>query len=302
MADGRTSDSLALILTTELRHPRCQMDDKTLIVVSAENNPYMAWQCKLFHFSCTTRADRTPLIIAHDTETELHPDFEEILKVGGQVRIAPNYKQTARGDIYPPRNTPATLLHAVDLCQEQIQSIVLCDPDMIFVRAPQFPSTLSGDYCSYMNYDLECVDEARAVLRISPGSIAEAGESLRCGVPYSVPTKVARRLGNAWIEAIDAFPPRKWEDVMYAFGLAAIRLGLEVTLTRVAEHNYWPQAMAKADVIHYCYGDEAWNKRQYFREDQARGVWESPGEAQPGTILSEIFSQIREAREFYSSF
>ncbi|MDT5062356.1 MAG: hypothetical protein QOH63_2815 [Acidobacteriota bacterium] len=279
------------------------MNHKRLIVVSAENNPYMAWQCKLFHFSCVSRLQQTPLIVVHETgAAELHPDFQELVKVGGRAQRAPSYKLTAKGDIYAPRNTPGSLLHAAETYGSECDSLVLCDPDMIFVRPPEFPTTLSGDYCSYMNYDLDCVEVARQALSISREMIDEQREALRCGVPYVIPVDEARPLAEAWIEAIDAFPARKWEDVMYAFGLAAVKLGLRVTPTRMSQSNYWPDAISKADVVHYCYGDETWSKRHYFRQEQARNVWQPRVESPAGTVLGEILSQLREAEKFYSSF
>jgi hypothetical protein len=278
------------------------MNNNLLIIVSAENNPYLAWQCKLFHFSCTTRLKQTPLFIVHETGAGLHSGFKEILKVGGHVRTAPSYKLTAQGDLYPPRNTPGTLLHAIELYGTEHDFVMLCDPDMIFVRPPEFPQTLSGDYCSYMNYDLDCVEVARRRLDISRAILDEQKETLRCGVPYVIPVAHARPLAERWIEAIDAFPARKWEDVMYAFGLAAIKLGLRVTPTRMAESNYWPDAISKADVVHYCYGNEVWSKRHYFREEQAQSVWQPRADSPRDTVLGEILSQIRDAEKFYSGF
>jgi hypothetical protein len=278
------------------------MNHKHLIIVSAENNPYMAWQSKLFHFSCMSRLKQTPVIIVHDAGArELHRDFQEIMKTGGRVRRAPSYKLTAKGDVYPPRNTPGTLLHAAQMYASECDSLIVCDPDMIFVRTPEFPTILSGDFCSYMNYELDCVEIARASLGISRALIDEQKEALRCGVPYVIPVSDARPLAEAWIEAIDAFPARKWEDVMYAFGLAAVKLGLKVWPTRMAESNYWPDAKVRADVIHYCYGDETWSKRHYFKQDQAQSIWQPRVEAPVETILGEILSQIREAEKFYSS-
>jgi hypothetical protein len=279
------------------------MKNYHLIIVSAENNPYMAWQCKLFHFSCMSRLKKAPVIIVHETGVEeLHQDFQEIMKTGGRVQRVPNYKLTAQGDLYPPRNTPGTLLHAAEICGPECDSLVLCDPDMIFARPPAFPTKLSGNYCSYMNYELDCVEVARASLGISRALIDEQKEALRCGVPYVIPINDARPLAEAWIEAIDVFPARKWEDVMYAFGLAAVKLGLKVWLTRMAESNYWPDANAKSDIVHYCYGDETWSKRHYFKPDQAQSVWQPRVEAPAGTILGQILSQIREAEKFYSGF
>ena len=276
------------------------MNNKHLIIVSAENNSYMAWQSKLFHYSCVSRLKQVPVIIVHDTGAPLNSDFQEIVKFGGSVLRAESYKLSTQGDIYRPRNTPGTLLRAAERFSSQYEYIVLCDPDMIFTRAFEFPQTLSGDYCSYIKYDQDFVEAAREALNIPRDRINEQKESLRCGVPYVIPTSEAHRLANAWIEAIDAFRERRWEDVMYAFGLAAVKLGLKVELTRMAESNYWPDAILKAHVVHYCYGDAKWRKRHVFREEKAQDVWQASVEASKGSVLAEILAQIREAREFYS--
>src|ERR671932_795753 len=129
------------------------MNNKHLIVVSAENNSYMAWQSKLFHYSCVSRLKQVPVIVVHDTGASLHSDFQEIVKAGGSLLIAESYKLSTRGDSSRPRNTPGTLLRASLRFGSQYEFIVPCDPDIIFTQACQFPETLSGDYCSYIKYD-----------------------------------------------------------------------------------------------------------------------------------------------------
>ncbi|HKC64058.1 MAG TPA: hypothetical protein VKB86_10490 [Pyrinomonadaceae bacterium] len=276
------------------------MNNRHLIVVSAENNSYMAWQSKLFHYSCASRLKQVPVIIVHDTSASLHPDFQEIMKLGGSVLKAESYKLSAQGDTYRPRNMPGTLLRASLRFGSQYDFIVLCDPDMIFTRAVKFPETLSADYCSYIKYDQEFVESARQSLGIQRSAIDEQKESLRCGMPYIIPTSEARQLATRWMEAIDAFKGRRWEDVMYAFGLAAVKLGLKVELTHMAQSNYWPDAILQAHVVHYCYGDATWSKRHFFREEKAQEVWQADVEAAKGSVLAEILSQIREAEKFYS--
>jgi hypothetical protein len=76
-------------------------------------------------------------------------------------------------------------------------------------------------------------------------------------------------------------------------------LGLEVTLTHTVDLNYWPYERPNADVIHYGYGDDTWDKRHYFTSSQARNVWKPAVDAPRGTILGEILAQIREAAAFY---
>src|ERR1700759_1432689 len=102
------------------------------IVVSAENTPYMAWQCKLFHYSCLTRLGAVPTFVVHALGGDWCEDFRDIVCAGGHVRSAPNYRTVADGWDYPPRNAPGTLLHAEAFCDEGEEFVVLCDPDMLF--------------------------------------------------------------------------------------------------------------------------------------------------------------------------
>ena len=275
------------------------MTNKHRIVVSAENNPYAAWMAKLFYFSCISRLNHSPIIIVHESGRAWHPDFYDLVKCGAFVRSAPSYRVTGYGDVYYPRNSAGTLLHAAQMCGGQDEFIVLCDPDMIFVRQPHFPESLSADHYAYMNYDRAGVETARKRMGIALDRIDAQKKELCCGVPYVIPVADAHRLAEAWLEAVDAFPPREWEDIMYAFGLAVVKLGLRVTSTHMMNFNNRPDDLTSSDIIHYCYGNDDWNKRHYITEEQARKVWNPPVKASKGTILGEILSQIEEARDFY---
>jgi hypothetical protein len=272
------------------------------IVVSAENSPYLAWQAKLFHFSCVSRLNRSPIVIVHDRGSKWRHDFRELSDAGAIVSRAPSYRITSNGDDYPPRNTAGTLLRAAHLCSAKDEFIVLCDPDMIFVRQPDFSRNLSGEYYGYLNYDRKPVRRAARKIGIRLETLDRQKEELCCGVPYVIPVAAAKQLADAWLQAIDAFSPRHWDDQMHAFGLAVVKLGLRVTLTHVMNHNHWPDAMLDRDVIHYCYGDRTWNKRSFSTTRQARKVWSPAAATQQGTILAELFSQITEATDFYSRF
>jgi hypothetical protein len=272
------------------------------IVVSAENSPYLAWQAKLFHFSCISRLNRSPIVIVHDCGSKWRRDFQELADAGAIVSRAPSYRITSNGDDYPPRNSAGTLLRAAQLCSAKDEFIVLCDPDMIFVRQPDFSRNLCGEYYGYLNYDGEPVRRAAKKIGIRLEMLDRQKEELCCGVPYVIPVAAAKQLADAWLQAIDAFSPRHWEDQMQAFGLAVVKLGLRVTLSHIMNHNHWPDAMADREVIHYCYGDKTWNKRSYFTTPQARKVWSPAAAAQQGTILAELLSQITEAADFYSRF
>lgn len=288
------------------------------VLVSAENNAYIAWQAKLLHFSCVRRLGHAPLIVVHDAggarRESLHPDFADIIAAGGTVERAPAYRLTRRGHDYPCRNLPGTLLHAARLPapeSEEPSFFVLCDPDMLFVRrrrrgSPRFPESLSGEFYSYIDYDRGAVRAAAARLGLTPERMSARGdELLGCGSPYVVPCgEVARALAAEWLECVDAFDPPGWVDVMYAFGLAAARLGLPVTTTHLVTSNTAPDAaLGNAVILHYCYGDETWDKRHFTAEDRAEAVWDSPARvsAPRATALGEILSQIGEARAFYDA-
>lgn len=272
---------------------------KHRIVVSAENNPYMAWQCKLFYFSCITRLKQRPLIIVHNSEGNLCSGFYDLVKAGCEIYPAPNYRLNAHGDDYSGRNHPGSLIEAPKQLAAHEEFIVLCDPDLIFTRALEFPQTLSGEFSSFMDYDSAHVSQALKELSLEKERVDLQKESLRCSVPYIIPIAQAQQLGVTWLKAIDAFRPRRWEDVMYAFGLALVKLGLNPNITHLTDTNYWPNEKVRAPIVHYAYGDERWTKRNYHTVEQAAAIWETNAEADAGTILSEILTQIRQAGEFY---
>ena len=146
------------------------------------------------------------------------------------------------------------------------------------------PLTLAGDFYGYMNYDREVIDIAAQAIGVTREMIEVQKRELRCGVPYVIPVSEAGRRAELWLEAIDAFPPRRWEDSMHAFGLAVAKMKLRVTLTQFADHNYWPDNRVEREMIHYCYGDEVWSKRDYLTDADARRVWNPPSTAREGTI------------------
>jgi hypothetical protein len=286
--------------------------DKHRIVVSAENNPYLAWQCKLFYFSCVSRAKQQPIVIVHETESDWHPDFFELAKTGCAVYSAPNYRTSAGGDNLPGRNHAGSLMKAAEICKGQAEFIALCDPDMLFVRATDFLDCLSAEFSSFMDYDQGYIEKARLRFGLEREALDAKKDKLTVAVPYVIPTTLALEFGRTWLQAIDAFPLRKDRNdtgstgevkrrhvVMHGFGLTVVKLGLEIEMTHLVDHNYWQDEQLRAPMIHYAYGDERWNKRNYFTDEQIRGVWHPEATAADGTILSEMICQLRQAGDFY---
>lgn len=277
------------------------MKSKHRILVSAENNAYMAWQCQLLHYSCVTRLAHTPLIIVHGSgRVPLSEGFRSIARAGGIVRRAPSYRLTAHGAEYPPRNTAGTLLHAAEMNYFDDEFFVLCDPDMIFVREPDFATVLAADhYPLYLDFGRRDVRAATRRFSVAPEALTKP--ELYCGVPYVVPVANSMQLAIAWLQAVDMFRSRRWEAIMYAFGLAMIKLGLENKLTHLScvYETSRDLLTPNAAIIHYCRGDRFWSKRHYWSDMEIPHVWEAAVAASDGTVLGEILSQLRAAKNFY---
>ncbi len=262
----------------------------------------MAWQCKLFHYSCVTRLGIRPVFIVHELDRDWHPYYSEIVAAGGIVRRAPSYRRTKNGDDYSPRNTAGSLVQAAAIGYRANDFIVLCDPDMIFLRRPELPRTLSAERCSHVDYDAPEVRDAARQLGITPDLLNRRKREVECSVPHVIPVADASRIAEGWLEAIDAFRPGNWQISMYAFGLALIRLDLPLKLTRfVALNVQQARDVGDADIIHYSYGDENWNKRHYWYPEKAPNVWKPTARFPRRTILGEIISQIEEANGFYKT-
>ena len=270
------------------------------VVISAEANPYMAWQAKLAHYSCLSRLGQAPIIVVHEGDGQEHQDFTDIHLTGGLTLPAPSYRVTSRGRNYAPRNTAGTLLEAAHVVAPNVDCLLLCDPDVVFVRPPEVGSTLAGAACGYMDYAEAPVRAAMKRLGIAPRRLGPPGGGrLRCGIPYVIPRAFAEPLALAWLDAIDAFVLPRWEDVMYAFGLAVLLLRLRLRRLPLADTNFDGDAPVNAPVVHYCYDTTLWSKRKFASSRAARRVWSPPAGAAPGSMLAEIFGQLAEARRFY---
>lgn len=278
------------------------MTPASYIIASASNSPYMAWQSKLFHYSCVTRTGAVPLVFVHGgADRPLATDFEDVARVGGVVVRAPSFAASARGDRYMPRNTPGTLLAACDLCEDPDAAFVLCDPDMIFTRRPTFAPRLSADRYDWMNFGEPRVREVASRLGIGEHALAAATAFQQGGPPHVVPAAIARPFAETWLDVIDVFGERGYVDSMYAFGLAAAVLELPVAVTSHMITDFDRARPATADMIHYGYGNDTWDKRSFATVEQAAQVWYPPAADDPASVWGEMARQLVEAREWYAS-
>jgi hypothetical protein len=298
------------------------------VVVSAENNTYLVWQAMLFHYSCVTHLGQAPIVVVHTSGEPLLPGFRRIVEAGGIVQTAPNYRPWA-GINYPPRNTPGALRHVTS----DADYLLLCDADMIFLRP--FPwdecrltdRQVSVDFIGYLDPDgaehQPVVDEVCRRAGVEPRRLREC--PMNGGVPHVIPRTLQKRLSDDWLECIELFPviepwpaevartpsrhchlgPQKpWLTSMWALVLSVHRLGLAPVVTQWCITNHrgadalpaagaWSPAM-----IHYCYGDAGFDKRQFDGQDAAeRRVWQAP--PADDTISGAIRRQVREAAVHY---
>lgn len=257
----------------------------------------MAWQTQLFCFSAIRKLGKHPRIIVHKSKEELRSEFHMLNNEGCAVIEAPSFRFHPKGE-FPPRNELGSLLKiAENICSETTH-ILFCEPDMLFVRGLEYTDAVAGEYYKYLDYKEDRVTRVARKLNIVQ-LLETLNETAKIGVPYLIPARHIRRIASRWIEVFDSFESLQWYDIMYAFGLALALEGLQTEVTRFMDTNRHCMAPLSGRLIHYCYGDIAWNKRDFF---SGKTPFDVPDPelptCGPDTILGEMIAQIREAREF----
>jgi hypothetical protein len=274
------------------------MSDRYQIFVSTENSRYMAWQTQLFCYSAWTALDQRPVVVLHDSGETIRAEYLDLQKRGFTVIEVPSYATTRARGAYPPRNEVGSLVEIASKPPLGSGPILFCEPDMLFVQPLGYGSGLAAEFYVYLHYEDPHV---RNVLRkFGMGHLAdEFNKTRRFGVPYLIPQQHLQGLARRWIEVIDQFDQLEWIDIMYAFGIALALEGLDVEITHFMTDNYRPTRPLR-HVIHYCYGDNAWNKRSFRCSSPLELPNESLAFGQPGTVLGEIMRQLRGAKAFFS--
>jgi len=273
------------------------------IVVSAENNAYLLWQCLLFHAACMDVQGFAPTFVVHALGPLLS-GFRVLEQHGARVIAAPNYRAGGGMD-YPPRNTPGTLAEAA----HDREWTLLCDPDLLIVRA--LPEQM-GPLCEGgpLSWEWSWFMDARpirawlegacAIRGIDPARVAahQNGGS----VPHLVHRDLRADLARRWLAATDAlidFGTRTndmhWVASMWGFTLATWELNIPVAVTRLSQTSHLGSTTStshlSAHLLHYSYGDELFNKHDHCTPETAPGAWtkaQPPGDSLTAWLLGRI--------------
>jgi hypothetical protein len=280
------------------------------IVVSAENNAYLLWQCLLFHANCMEVQGVAPCFMVHGSGALL-PGFQELSRLGGRVLAAPNYRATANLD-YPPRNTPGSLLEV----EHDREWTLLCDPDMLLVRKlPTDAASLSGGAAlSWESSSFMQAEPIRAWLTgachqqgIDPERVAR--HRLGGSVPHLVHRDLRKSFAARWLAATDALidvgvrtNDMHWVASMWGFALATWELDVPVALTSFTQTSYLgsetPATALEAPLLHYSYGDHLFHKHNHCTTPTAPGAWQVNPVEGP-SVTAWLLRRIARARAWY---
>jgi predicted O-methyltransferase YrrM len=281
------------------------------IVASAENTPYLLWQAFLFHASCVQTQGVAPSIVVHGSGPLL-PGFRVLAELGARLVTAPSYRVNADGVEYTCRNTAGSLAEV----KHDRPWTFLCDPDFLFLEAlPKRAASLcdgravSWDFVSYMqvgDFNRRWLVEACRERGLDPSRVA--GVDAGGVVPNLVRADVHAELAPRWLAAVDTLVgvARRdgeipWVTIAWGFALAAWELGLEVALTRLTQTTHAgstaPAASLSLPILHYCYGDELFDKRRHQGADSAPLVWSLEGDG--NSVSARFLEQLRAIRGFY---
>jgi hypothetical protein len=288
------------------------------IVVASDNNDYLAWQCLVFHHSCITHLGQAPIIVVHGDDGPLVSGYRILQKKGGIIQRLPTYRFAGAVE-YAGRNLWASLKDV----KTSADNIVLCDPDVIFLRHVDFAKIaagLDGEAVSLERVGYMAVgDHNRPVLEeVCRSSWIDKrlldGITTSGGMPYVIPIDLRRRIAREWAARTEdclmtslkhhrQMNSEVWISIMWGFVFAALRNDIPMSLTnmcvvndRIAEGQ--ASVLCERQIVHYCYGDDFFNKKNYMNEkDSLEAVWKA--HAPEGTINGAVTRAIHEAAVFY---
>lgn len=278
-------------------------------VIAVENNAYMAWQAKLFHWSCLEHVRQAPIIMVMGQDGDLQDDLRMVNTHRGVIQRTENHRSNGYAP-YAARNTPGALLDV----RTDADYIVLCDSDMIFIREPPWSQfevdddQISFDAVEYMRCDHSSIRpyirDACTRANVPYDTLQEYLGAAGGGVPHIVPVAQKQDLAREWLRCLELFLPQHgrdsiadkiWIASMWGLVLAAFRLNLSPVRTHMTETNSQGSRPLKRrwSMIHYLYGNDIFDKRKV----RDRSVNTCPGDS--GSIDEAICEQVRASTAWY---
>jgi hypothetical protein len=282
------------------------------IVASTENSPYLLWQALLFHASCVATQGVPPTFVVHG-EGPLLPGFQALCQLGGRILSAPSYR-LSNGTEYPCRNTAGSLLEA----QHDRPWTLICDPDFLFLRSlPQRAQSICGehalswDFVPYMrvgDHNRHWLAEACAERGVDPARLTRVAAG--GVVPNLVRADVQRDFAQRWLAAVDTLVgvglrqgEVPWVTIAWAFALAAAEMNLDLALTELTgttlAGSRAPDSSLRAPILHYCYGDDLFDKRRYRCDESAAAVWSL--EVAGNSLSASLVRRLSAARSWFDT-
>lgn len=273
------------------------MSPKHLVVCSAENRYYHAWQAKAFAYSCLQHQGVAPLILVHGGHEDLEPGFLECEKAGALVVPTRNHRAYDKEE-WAARNTVGALIDA-GLIGEALGAthVVLMDPDMVWTRRINWPTELAVDRCDNdLMTGLAVTVAEEAGIDLGPNPNPTWGSR----VPYVVPIEQVQPIANAWWVLMDRFAAhegRNWSDQMRAWALALAALGAVPRKVVLTQTNWVAEAYPSAGLIHYAFEQPGWSKRWYVTAEDGDPF--DPPRYPLETVAGQVNRELTRAGAFY---
>ncbi len=269
----------------------------------------------LFHHSCITHLGQAPIIVVHGDSGPLVHGYRLLQEKGGLIQRLPS--AASAGSIkYPPRNMSATLQGVKTFAE----NIIFCDPDFVFLRPIDFAAivarldgkSITLDHVDYMKVNeinrpvLEAVCKKAWISTRHLDKLKVSG-----GSPLILPTKLRRRLAREWVNLTEEYlqaglqhhgsmNSEVWISAMWGLVLGAFRIDVPITLTHLCVNNQAGMTvdLGTRDIVHYCYGDEVFDKRRFASPEASLStVWKT--QAPEGTVNGAIAQALHAAAKFY---
>ena len=280
------------------------------IVASTENTPYLLWQALLFHASCVQTQGVAPTVVVHG-DGPLLPGFRALGELGSRIVRAPSYRMSD-GVEYTCRNTAGSLLEV----KHDRPWTLMCDPDFLFLEPlPKKAESLcdgrpvSWDFVSYMqvgDFNRRWLMDACVEHGVDPARVNEV--TAGGVVPNFVKKSIHDDFAPRWVSAVDALVrvgrrngEVPWVTIAWGFALAAWEMDLDLSLTQLTQTSYGgsgaPESALKLPILHYCYGDEIFDKRRHRAAESAADVWKL--DAKGSSVSTHFVQKVAKIRDWY---